>query len=306
MTDLMSISRKAATVAAIALIAAAVTAPPALAQALYGAIVGTIVDQSGAPVPGATVTATNTGTGLKVDTQTDADGNYTFRNLQPGIYDCTPRSQRFPRAQEDGRPRQRRQPGPRRTSSSRWARWRRRYGHRRDDAPADGEGRPAHGADVEGAHQPSPEPVPELPGAAEPGPGGDAGAVPERGDRHAGPRAAARASTARARNNNAFRIDGARLRQRLAAPPRRLRAAGRRRSRPSTSPPTTSTPTRAWPAAPRSTVMTKSGTNQLHGSAFFFRNQDELNANTFVNNAAGMPSRTSPPTSTAARSAAPS
>ena len=31
-----------------------------------------------------------------------------------------------------------------------------------------------------------------------------------------------------------------------------------------------------------STVITKSGTNQLRGSAFFFHNQDELNANTLL------------------------
>jgi hypothetical protein len=36
------------------------------------------------------------------------------------------------------------------------------------------------------------------------------------------------------------------------------------------------------------TVVTKSGTNQLHGSGFFLRNQDEFNANTFQNNAAGL------------------
>jgi hypothetical protein len=33
------------------------------------------------------------------------------------------------------------------------------------------------------------------------------------------------------------------------------------------------------------TVVTKSGTNELHGSAFFLRMQDEFNANTFNNNA---------------------
>jgi hypothetical protein len=36
------------------------------------------------------------------------------------------------------------------------------------------------------------------------------------------------------------------------------------------------------------TVLTKSGTNQFHGSGFFFRNQDEFNANTFVNNSGGI------------------
>ena len=36
------------------------------------------------------------------------------------------------------------------------------------------------------------------------------------------------------------------------------------------------------------TVVTKSGTNELHGSGFFLRNQDEFNANTFANNAIGL------------------
>ena len=102
MADLIRITRKAALVAAMALIAASISTPPALAQALYAAIVGTIADQSGAPVPGATVTATNQGTGLKVDTQTDGDGNYTFRNLQPGVYDLTASLQGFRELKKTG------------------------------------------------------------------------------------------------------------------------------------------------------------------------------------------------------------
>ena len=38
-----------------------------------------------------------------------------------------------------------------------------------------------------------------------------------------------------------------------------------------------------------STVVTKSGTNELHGSAFWFRNNESLNANSFFNNAFGLP-----------------
>ena len=59
------------------------------AQTLYGSIVGNVTDSQGAVAPGVTLTATNTGTGLKVETVTDSDGAYTFRNLLPGTYDLT-------------------------------------------------------------------------------------------------------------------------------------------------------------------------------------------------------------------------
>ena len=57
------------------------------AQALYGSIVGNVTDAQGGMTPGVSLTATNTGTGLEVETVTDTDGAYTFRNLLPGTYD---------------------------------------------------------------------------------------------------------------------------------------------------------------------------------------------------------------------------
>jgi len=76
-------------VMALALTLVAAVGFPSLAhsQTLYGSIVGQVNDPQGAALPGVTVTATNTGTGLKVETVTDATGNYTFRNLMPGTYD---------------------------------------------------------------------------------------------------------------------------------------------------------------------------------------------------------------------------
>jgi hypothetical protein len=59
------------------------------AQALYGSIVGTITDNSGALVPGASVKATQTGTGQTRETLTNEAGAYTFPNLPTGAYNIT-------------------------------------------------------------------------------------------------------------------------------------------------------------------------------------------------------------------------
>ncbi len=61
----------------------------AKAQALYGSIVGNVTDPQGAVLQGVSVTITNTGTGLKLDATTDNTGSYIFRNLLPGVYDMT-------------------------------------------------------------------------------------------------------------------------------------------------------------------------------------------------------------------------
>ena len=62
---------------------------PANAQILYGSLVGDVADQNGAILPGVSVMLTNTGTGLKLETTTDGAGSYVFRNLLPGVYDMT-------------------------------------------------------------------------------------------------------------------------------------------------------------------------------------------------------------------------
>ena len=61
----------------------------ASAQALYGSIVGEVTDPQGAVLTGVSITITNTGTGLKLTTVTDDNGGYVFRNLLPGTYDMT-------------------------------------------------------------------------------------------------------------------------------------------------------------------------------------------------------------------------
>ena len=67
----------------LALVACASLALPAIAsaQALYGSLTGTVTDNTGAAIPGVTVTVANEGTGLKLDTVTDGEGLYTVRNV---------------------------------------------------------------------------------------------------------------------------------------------------------------------------------------------------------------------------------
>ncbi|HEV2387533.1 MAG TPA: carboxypeptidase-like regulatory domain-containing protein [Candidatus Acidoferrales bacterium] len=61
--------------------------PTAVAQtANTGSVVGTVTDPSGALVPGADVTLTNLGTNAVRTAQTDAKGGYTFPDVPPGQY----------------------------------------------------------------------------------------------------------------------------------------------------------------------------------------------------------------------------
>lgn len=67
----------------------------ALGQAETGLITGTVTDQSGAAVPGATVTAKSVSSGQTRTATTNGEGNYTIANLRPDNYDVTVGSGNF-------------------------------------------------------------------------------------------------------------------------------------------------------------------------------------------------------------------
>jgi hypothetical protein len=65
------------------------------AQSLYGTLVGNVTDETGATLPGATVTVTQTETNLSRDAVTNETGSYNVPNLLPGTYQVTVTLQGF-------------------------------------------------------------------------------------------------------------------------------------------------------------------------------------------------------------------
>ncbi len=79
-------------VAGLVLLTALLLVTPSLSHAQIGgggSIQGTVLDTSGAPVPGATVTATNVATGIQTVRQTTQAGVFALTPLQPGEYRVT-------------------------------------------------------------------------------------------------------------------------------------------------------------------------------------------------------------------------
>ena len=68
-------------------ILAAATGPVASAQTTSTTILGTVVDASGAVLPGARVTIVNTRTGIKRDSVASSTGDYVFPLVDVGVYD---------------------------------------------------------------------------------------------------------------------------------------------------------------------------------------------------------------------------
>ena len=61
----------------------------AFAQVQFSQFTGTVVDQTGAAIANAKVTATNPATDLNLTATTNSSGNYTVREVPPGIYKIT-------------------------------------------------------------------------------------------------------------------------------------------------------------------------------------------------------------------------
>ncbi len=87
----------------VAIIALALSsAAPASAQVLYGSIVGTISDGTGAVIPGASVSAMNVGTGLELTASSGGDGLFRLVNVPVGMYDVSVSSDGFRSYTETG------------------------------------------------------------------------------------------------------------------------------------------------------------------------------------------------------------
>ena len=80
---------------ALLLILALFAAPSAIAQQTTGTITGRVVDDQGAAIPGVTVTATNTRTGFSRSDVSDTEGVYRLNALPVGAYDLTAELQGF-------------------------------------------------------------------------------------------------------------------------------------------------------------------------------------------------------------------
>ena len=86
----------------LALAVVLLTPSRAAAQAANGTLLGTVTDESGAGVPGATVTATEVQTNIPRTAISNESGYYTFTNLPSGVYRVEGELQGFKKFVRDG------------------------------------------------------------------------------------------------------------------------------------------------------------------------------------------------------------
>jgi len=89
--------KRVCTCTAFVITIAAILVLPAYGQAVTGSITGHVYDPSGAPVPNATVLATNVLTGIETTRNTDSTGLYLITNLLPGTYSVAVEAKGFKR-----------------------------------------------------------------------------------------------------------------------------------------------------------------------------------------------------------------
>src|ERR1700761_5592478 len=73
-----------------------------VAQVYTGSLTGLITDQSGGVIPGASVTLADKDKGFTYNATADSDGRYSLRNLPPGNYSLTVKSQGLRTANRTG------------------------------------------------------------------------------------------------------------------------------------------------------------------------------------------------------------
>ena len=73
-------------------------ADSSLAQAVKGTLLGTVLDSSGAAIPGAKISILETARGLSREAKTNDSGGYSFPNLEAGIYRITVEANGFQKA----------------------------------------------------------------------------------------------------------------------------------------------------------------------------------------------------------------
>ena len=76
----------------------------AQAQAIYGSLLGVVTDQSGATVPGAEINATETQTGQVRHETSDKSGRFSLQNLSPGLYNVVVSASGFRNFDQPGLP----------------------------------------------------------------------------------------------------------------------------------------------------------------------------------------------------------
>ncbi|ABF41574.1 Cna B-type protein [Candidatus Koribacter versatilis Ellin345] len=83
----------------VLLVVAALLLPTLVfAQAYFGTVSGSIVDTSGAVVPGVNVTLTDMQKGFTFHAQSGSDGHYLFRSIPPGVYRVSTEATGFEKA----------------------------------------------------------------------------------------------------------------------------------------------------------------------------------------------------------------